>query len=117
MLWRANQFAGTDYTLRTLVCFTKVRGCGSIFQGGGKKAADSSAITPESRSSRRQGLFGGRKRRTIGADSVATVALGPIEGRICQLHQFNRIAGVVRERSYTNANCNVVRLQFSGRSF
>src|SRR5438132_10636679 len=74
------------------------------------------AIRTESCSSRRQGLFGGRKGRTIGADLVATVALCPIEGRICEFHQLNRIARVVRKRSYTNANCNVVRLQVSGRS-
>jgi len=88
-------------------------GCGSVSQGSGlrvdfsrgwkESSRQCPAIRTESCSSRRQGLFGGRKRRTIGADLVATVALCPIEGRICQFHQLNRIARVVRKRSYTNA--------------
>src|SRR6202040_3355027 len=98
------------------VRFTKVlsRGVGFLKDAGRHSPP---AIGTESCSSRRQWFFGGRKRRAISADPVATVAFGPIESRICQFHQFNGIARVVRERSNANANCNVVRLQFSGRSF
>src|SRR5438876_4084350 len=53
-------------------------------------------------------LLSRRQRRPVGTNSIAAVPLGAIEGRVSQLDQLNRIAGIVRIRSDANTNGDLV---------
>src|SRR5215472_2360607 len=55
-----------------------------------------------------------RGRGSVGANLIAPVSLRPIQSRISHLNQLNRIPGVLRVGSHSNADGNVMGLDWLG---
>src|SRR5207244_11131984 len=45
----------------------------------------------------------------VSADAIASAAFGPVQRRVGQLHELNRITPIIRKRSNPNTNRDLVR--------